>query len=89
MTHDPSPAAGLDPGQLRAAVAPPLPRRALGRGTLVLLVLLRAYVVVAVPLVGYAFVHALRTIPHEARSGSKAAAPPSATRRGSSSSASG
>ncbi len=45
------------------ATLPPLPRRALGRGTLALLVLLRVYVVVAVPIVGYAFVHAL-SAPH-------------------------
>jgi len=31
----------------------------LGRGTLALLVLLRVYVVIAIPVVGYAFVHAL------------------------------
>ena len=45
----------MEPGQ----AAPPLPRRALGRGTLALLVLLRIYVMVAVPVVGYAFVHAI------------------------------
>ena len=49
----------LEPGQLTAATEHPLPRRNLGRGTLVLLVLLRVYVVVAIPIVGYAFVHAL------------------------------
>ena len=37
----------------------PLPRRVLGRGTLALLVLLRIYVLIAVPVVGYAFVRAL------------------------------
>jgi hypothetical protein len=39
--------------------AEPYPRRKLGRGTLALLVLLRVYVVIAIPIVGYAFVHAL------------------------------
>ena len=42
---------------------PPLPRRVLGRGTLALLLLLRAYVALAVPVVVYAFVRALLT-PH-------------------------
>jgi hypothetical protein len=38
-----------------------LPRRRLGRGTTALLVLLRVYVIIAVPVVAYAFVHALGT----------------------------
>ena len=41
------------------ATLPPLPRRKLGRLTLGLLVLLRVYVTLAIPVVGYAFVHAL------------------------------
>lgn len=49
----------LEPEQLSAATARPLPRRALGRGTVALLILLRIYVIVAVPIVGYAFVRAL------------------------------
>lgn len=49
----------LEPGQLTAATDRPLPRRRLGRGALILLILLRAYVVVAVPVVCYAFLHAL------------------------------
>ena len=36
-----------------------LPRRELGRGVLALLVLLRVYVLLAIPLVGYAFIRAL------------------------------
>jgi hypothetical protein len=36
-----------------------LPRRALGRGVLTLLILLRIYVVLAVPIVAYAFIRAL------------------------------
>ena len=47
MNHDPPPSR--------------LPRRALGRGTLALLVALRLYVMLAIPVVVYAFVHALRT----------------------------
>jgi hypothetical protein len=53
----------LEPGQLTAARQEPFPRRRLGRGTVALLVLLRAYVVIAVPVVCYAFVHALVAAP--------------------------
>ncbi len=63
MQHDPTLIGSLEPGQLAAAVARPLPRRVLGRGMLALLVLLRIYVVIAVVIVGYAFVHALAA-PH-------------------------
>lgn len=49
----------LDPAQLTAATEVPLPRRRLGRGVTFLLVLLRVYVLVALPIVGYAFVRAL------------------------------
>jgi hypothetical protein len=49
----------LEPSQLTAATQRALPRRALGRGTLILLIALRVYVFVAVPIVIYAFVHAL------------------------------
>jgi hypothetical protein len=49
----------LEPSQLTAATERPLPRRALGRGTLILLIALRVYIFVAVPVVIYAFVHAL------------------------------
>jgi hypothetical protein len=51
----------LEPGQLVAATKRPYPRRALGRGVLALLVALRVYVVIAIPIVAYAFVHALLT----------------------------
>jgi hypothetical protein len=37
-----------------------LPRRKLGRGTLALLILLRVYVLLAIPVVAYAFIQALR-----------------------------
>jgi hypothetical protein len=43
----------------RMAPGRKLPRRKLGRGTLALLIGLRVYVLIAVPLVGYAFVRAL------------------------------
>lgn len=59
MDHDPASLDMLEPTQHAAATLPPLPRRVLGRGTVALLVLLRVYVVVAVPVVGYAFVHAM------------------------------
>jgi hypothetical protein len=39
----------------------PYPRRRLGSGTIVLLWVLRVYVLVAVPLVVYAFLRALHT----------------------------
>ena len=62
MDFDPASLAAPAPTEQAAAAGaalPPLPRRVLGRGTLALLVLLRAYVAVAVPVVGYAFVHAM------------------------------
>lgn len=49
----------LDPAQFAHARSQRLPRRRLGRGITALLVLLRVYVVVAIPIVVYAFVHAL------------------------------
>jgi hypothetical protein len=49
----------LEPSQLTSATREPLPRKALGRGAVLLLVVLRIYVVVAVALVCYAFVRAL------------------------------
>jgi hypothetical protein len=36
-----------------------LPRRKLGRGTLALLILLRIYVIFAIPMVAYAFIKAV------------------------------
>jgi hypothetical protein len=51
----------LDPAQRSAATRQKLPRRKLGRGAVALLILLRIYVAVALPIVGYAFVHALMT----------------------------
>lgn len=63
MAYDLTSLSALDPGQLTSATEIPLARRVLGRGTLALLVALRIYVALAVPLVGYAFVHALLT-PH-------------------------
>jgi hypothetical protein len=59
MTYDPNLISFLEPSQLSTATACPLPRRAVGKGTMALLVLLRLYIVVALPVVGYAFVHAL------------------------------
>lgn len=59
MQYDPELIRALEPDQLSAATAHPLPRRSLGRGVVALLVLLRVYVFVAIPIVGYAFVHAL------------------------------
>jgi hypothetical protein len=51
----------LEPSQLAAATKRPYPRRVLGKGVLALLIALRVYVVIAIPIVAYAFVHALLT----------------------------
>ncbi len=61
MQYDPALISALEPAQLTSATEIPLPRRVLGRGVLALLILLRIYVVLAIPLVGYAFIHALLT----------------------------
>ena len=51
----------LEPKQLAAAREAPLARRKLPRGVLVLLIALRVYVFLAVPIVAYAFIRALLT----------------------------
>jgi hypothetical protein len=48
---------------MSSANRPPLPRRNLGPGLLVLLWGLRLYVLIAIPLVVYAFVHSLHAAP--------------------------
>jgi len=53
----------LEPGQFTNATQTKLPRRVLGRGTLALLILLRVYVILAIPIVAYAFIHALGGAP--------------------------
>ena len=60
MTHDPNLVSALEPSQLVGAMKQTYPRRKLGRGVVVLLVALRIYVIVAIPIVAYAFIHALR-----------------------------
>lgn len=59
MTYDPEMISALEPSQLSAVTEQPLPRRKLGRGVLTSLILLRAYVIIAIPIVCYAFVHVL------------------------------
>ena len=59
MRYDPEALAALEPGQYAAAKQAPLPRRQLGRGVLALLALLRVYVLIAIAIVAYAFIHAL------------------------------
>jgi hypothetical protein len=59
LQYDPTLINALEPDQLAAATMRPLPRRNLGRGVLALLILLRVYIVIAIPVVAYAFVHAL------------------------------
>jgi hypothetical protein len=61
MTYDPKLISALEPSQLTNATEQPLPRRKLGRGSVTMLILLRVYVVVAIPIVCYAFIHALQT----------------------------
>ncbi len=60
MRYDPDALAALEPGLYAADTRAPLPRRHLGRATRAFLALLRVYVLVAILIVGYAFVHALR-----------------------------
>jgi hypothetical protein len=59
MPYDSALVGALELDQLAAAKMRPYPRRNLGRGVLTLLILLRVYVVIAIPVVAYAFVHAL------------------------------
>jgi hypothetical protein len=59
--YDPKLISALEPSQLTAATEHPLPRRKLGRGIVALLILLRVYVVIAIPIVCYAFVRAILT----------------------------
>ena len=61
MTYDPKVLGALEPGQFTAVSERPLPRRKLGRGALALLIALRVYVVIAIPIVAYAFIRALLT----------------------------
>lgn len=64
MQIDPALIEALEPDQFSAAVRRPLPRRALSRSVLALLIILRLYVTLAIPLVGYAFIRALSAGPH-------------------------
>jgi len=61
MNYDPKLISALEPSQLSETKSRALPRRNLDRGTVALLVALRVYVLIAVPIVCYAFVHALLT----------------------------
>jgi len=64
LQYDPTLISALEPDQLAAATMRPLPRRNLGRGALALLILLRVYIVIAIPIVAYAFVQALLAPQH-------------------------
>ena len=59
MQEPPADLSALEPDQLVAATVKPLGRAKLSRGALWMLALLRLYVLIAVPLVIYAFFHAL------------------------------
>ncbi len=61
MAYDPELISALEPDQLVAATMRPYPRRKLTRGVLALLITLRVFIVIAIPIVIYAFVHALLT----------------------------
>jgi len=50
--------------QMSGSALPPLPRRRLSRGVLALLILLRVYVITAIPVVAYAFIRALLASHH-------------------------
>ncbi len=63
MEFDPELIRGLEANQLTVVSERPLPRRKLGPGTVALLIVLRVYVIIAIPIVGYAFVHALLVTP--------------------------
>jgi hypothetical protein len=54
----------LEAEQLSHAKQTSLPRRKFGKGLLALLILLRLYVFLAIPLVAYAFAHALTFAQH-------------------------
>jgi hypothetical protein len=57
--HDPALLNVLKTEPFSAECKAKLPRRQLSRATLALLILLRIYVVLAIPVVAYAFIHAL------------------------------
>ncbi len=59
MAYDPALVSALEPDQLVAATKLPYPRRKLTKEILALLVVLRVFILVAIPIVVYAFVHAL------------------------------
>lgn len=59
MQYDPTLISALEPDQLVAATMRSFPRRKLSRGLVALLIVLRVYIVIAIPIVVYAFVHAL------------------------------
>jgi hypothetical protein len=61
VQYDPTLISALEPGQLVAATMRPLPRRKLGQGVMALLIVLRVFILIAIPIVIYAFVQALLT----------------------------
>jgi hypothetical protein len=63
MACDPELVRALEPDQLVAVTMRPYPRRKLTPGVVALLVALRIFILVAVPIVIYAFVHALLAAP--------------------------
>ncbi len=64
MIQQPNLLSALEPTQLASAKQTKLPRRKLGPGIMALLILLRLYVLLAIPVVVYAFIHALGASRH-------------------------
>jgi hypothetical protein len=58
LAYDPELIRALEPDQVVATMRP-YPRRKLTQGVLALLIALRVFVAIAIPIVIYAFVHAL------------------------------
>jgi hypothetical protein len=59
MKPEPVDLSVLEPGQFSVAAKQPFPRRKLSGGVKALLVAMRIYVLIAIPIVVYAFVKAL------------------------------
>ena len=59
MNHELADLSALEPGQLSEITRQPLSRRKLSGGVKALLIAMRVYVLIAIPIVVYAFVKAL------------------------------
>jgi hypothetical protein len=59
LTSDPDLLNLLEKSQLSSEKLRPYPRRALGRRATAVMIFLRLYVILSLPIVAYAFIHAL------------------------------